>query len=238
MTALPAGVPITEPRRLGVGILSLGTSDVRELACRARVDAGLPPDLAPAQRFGARFQFGKQGSACPLLHFIESGYVSLRQSNRGGEERLLEMLGAGDVFGEDALKSTGCWRVSAAAVTPVIVRTLPARLLPRLAQHYPQVAATVCEQLAARMERSYQSMDMLLRASARERVHALLTTLASRFGQLHGHRVWLSLPLSQRELADLAQVRRETMVRILGALESEGLIQRRGRRGMWVNGAA
>ncbi|MGV3724439.1 MAG: Crp/Fnr family transcriptional regulator [Actinomycetota bacterium] len=216
--------------------MSQGTCGGWELARRARVDAGLPPDLAPEQRVGARYLFGKQGSACLLLHFIESGYVSLRQSNQCGEERLLEMLGAGDVFGEDALKSTGCWTVSAEAVTPVVVRTLPARHLPRISQHYPQVAARVCEQIAARIERTYQSMDMLLRASARERVHSLLAALATRFGELHGHQVWLSLPLNQRELADLAQVRRETMGRMLAALESEGHIQRRGRRGMWVNG--
>lgn len=215
--------------------MSVGFSEVREGDARARIDAGWPSDLAPEQRVGARYRFGKQGAPCQLLHFIESGYVSLRQSGPDGEERLVEMLGAGDLFGEEALKSSGCWRVSAVSVTCVIVRTLPARHLPRLAQYYPQVASSVCEQLAARMERSYQSMDMLLRASARDRVHSLLTTLATRFGQLHGHRVWLPLPLNQRELADLAQMRRETMVRILGALESEGHIQRRGRRGFWVN---
>ncbi|MCC2668962.1 MAG: Crp-like helix-turn-helix domain, partial [Armatimonadetes bacterium] len=69
----------------------------------------------------------------------------------------------------------------------------------------------------------------------RARAHGLLHLLAARYGEQRGGRIWLEMPLSQSELADLVGLRRETMSRVLGSLVEAGAIQRGGRRGIWVD---
>jgi CRP-like cAMP-binding protein len=195
----------------------------------------LPSELSAEQRVEHGFYFGRQHEPCLRLYFVVSGHVSLRQTRPEGTDRLHEFLGPGDVFGEEALIPEGKWRVSALAITPVRVSSVLARNLPRFGRHYSHWVSDVCTQLSVRLERTYRRMDLLHSSSTQERVYCLLTDLARQYGQLHEHRVWLSLPLTQSDLADLARMRRETMARALGNLEAEGLIQRRGRRGFWLS---
>lgn len=185
------------------------------------------------QRFYRKSLFGIQNRRCDRLYLITRGHVLFHRMGRDGETRLLDLLGPGDLFGEDALRPDARWQVTAAAVTDGTMQTIPAGQVPGLAQYYPGIATSLFQLLAERLERAHRRSDILLAGSARERTLGLLTELAHQYGDVQADRVWLSLPLTQSQLAELIRVRRETVVRTLAELEAEGLIFRR-RAGMWI----
>ena len=195
----------------------------------------LPLELAPELRVRPSLFLGFQGQPCSQFYLVESGYFALRQLGRDRQERLVALLGPGDCFGEEALQQEGRWQVSAEALSHGAVRLIAARNLARFAQHYPQMLQTILGQLSARIEREYRRMDLMHSADAKTRAFGLLHLLATQYGEPRDGRIWLEMPLSQGELADLVGLRRETMSRVLGTLSADGMIQRRGRRGLWVN---
>lgn len=197
----------------------------------------LPAEMATEQRFYRKSLFGTQNRRCDRLYLITRGHVLFHRVGRDGEKRVLDLLGPGDLFGEDALRADARWQVTAAAVTDGAVQVIPAGQVPGLAQYYPGVAAALFQLLAERLERAHRRSDILLAASARERALGLLAELADQYGEAQGDRIWLALPLTQSQFAELIRVRRETVVRTLADLEAEGLIFRR-RSGMWVYQAA
>lgn len=193
----------------------------------------LPAEMATEQRFYRKSLFGTQNRRCDRLYLIIRGHVLFHRTGRDGEKRVLDLLGPGDLFGEDALRADARWQVTAAAVTDGTVQVIPAGQVPGLAQYYPGIATSLFQLLAGRLERAHRRSDILLAGSARERALGLLTELAAQYGDVQGDRTWLALPLTQSQLAELIRVRRETVVRTLADLEAEGLIFRR-RSGMWV----
>lgn len=202
-----------------------------------RLPLSFPAEMATEQRFYRKSLFGTQNRRCERLYLITRGHVLFHRVGRDGEKRVLDLLGPGDLFGEDALRADSRWQVTAAAVTDGTAQVIPAGQVPGLAQYYPGIAASLFQLLAQRLERAHRRSDILLAASARERALGLLAELAEQYGVAQGDRVWLSLPLTQSQLAELIRVRRETVVRTLADLEAEGLIHRR-RSGLWVYQAA
>jgi len=193
----------------------------------------LPAEMATEQRFYRKSLFGTQNRRCDRLYLITRGHVLFHRLGRDGEKRVLDLLGPGDLFGEDALRADSCWQVTATAVTDGAVQVIPAGQVPGLAQYYPGIATSLFQLLAGRLERAHRRCDIILAGSARDRALGLLTELAGQYGTQQGDRIWLALPLTQSQLAELIRVRRETVVRTLAELEADGLILRR-RSGMWV----
>lgn len=195
-------------------------------------------EIAPRLPYSRGTELGRQGQPCTDLYIIEAGYVLLTRHAEGGEEHALYLLGPGDLFGEGSLAPMRRWVVSARAVTDGAAHVLPAAQFPRMAQYYPQLTAHVATLLSSRLERAHRRLDVVAESTARERLLALLRVMADYLGQQHGDRVWLPLRITQSDLADMAGLARETVARTLGELESEGLVRRRGRQGLWLQAAA
>jgi CRP/FNR family transcriptional regulator len=213
---------IVEVRRRGAG------SSTREAT-------GLPPELAQELRVRPPKTLGVQGQACTQIYLIESGYVALRHTGRDGQDRVMDLLGPGDCFGEEALQLGRVWHSTAVVLTPGELQVIPGAQLVRYGQHYPKVLHTILGQLSTRIEREYRRMDLMQYSNAATRTYGLLHLLAARYGEAREGQLWLEMPLRQSELADLIGLRRETMSRVLARLSADGMIQRRGRRGIWVN---
>jgi CRP/FNR family transcriptional regulator len=146
----------------------------------------------------------------------------------------VDLLGAGDLFGEGALRPDARWPATAWAMTDTTAYVLPAAHVSRLGQYYPQIPAQVCRMLSARLERAHRGADLVNTTCARERTLRLLHLLAEAHGQLQGEEIWLPITLTQAQLGDLVKLTRETIARALAELERRGAIRRSGRRGLWL----
>lgn len=175
-----------------------------------------------------------QGQQADSLYLIVEGQVLLCRTDADGEDYSLYLLGPGQLFGEGALHPEGLSLVTARAISDGTAYVLSAAMLPRLFQHYPELARHILNLLSIRLERAHRRLDVTRMADARSRLLSLLYAMADHQGQANGAEVWMPLPLTQAELGQMIGLARETVARILTQLAKEGAIRRDGRRGLWL----
>lgn len=190
-------------------------------------------ELAPTRAYWKGSDIGAQGQPCESIYIIVRGQVLLSRRGQDGVMQPLYVLGAGDLFGEGSLRPDHRWLVSARTLTDVVAHVLSATQFPQLAQYYPQLTTQILSLLAARLERAHRRLDLVTTDSARARVFGLLSVMAEYHGEEQGGQVWVPMRLTQAEFGQMLGLARETVARLMAALESEGLIRRQGRRGFW-----
>lgn len=212
----------------------IASTTSRDTARPKTTGASLFSEFASKRPFPKDAEIGVQGQHCNTLYLIVDGQVLLTRSVADGQAHAIDLLGPGDLFGEGALQEDARWPATARAMTPVSTHVLPAAQLLGLAQYYPQVAGHLFRLLGARLERAHRGAELAKTSCARERTLRLLQLLAEYHGQRDGKEVWLPISLTQAQLGQLAQLKRETIVRTLGELEKRGMIRRCGRSGLWL----
>jgi CRP/FNR family transcriptional regulator, cyclic AMP receptor protein len=191
-------------------------------------------EIAPRMPFWKGTVIGKQGEPCSSIYIIVSGQVLLSRKSLEGEEYSVYLLGGGDLFGEGSLQPEREWMVTARAVTDGAAYVLPSAQLSRFIQYYPDLGTHIVKLLGARLVRSHRRLDLVTSNCARDRVLGLLRVLADHHGQERQERIWLPISVTQTELAEMVGLARETVARVLTALETEGLVFKEGRRGFWL----
>lgn len=191
-------------------------------------------DLAPKVRFWKGTCIGTQGDPCENIYIIAEGQVLLSRRDAQGNDYAIYLLGQGDLFGEGSLSRDRRWLVTARALTDGYAHVLPAVQLPRFAQYYPELMAHIVTLLCSRLERAHVRLDIVTTDSARDRLLGILNVMADYHGEARDGSRWLPLRLTQAELGGMVGLARETVARVMGDLENEGLIRRQGRRGLWL----
>ena len=196
---------------------------------------GLPDDQAKLvlassrrRRYGRREVIFHEGDPATNLHVIVSGQVALRITTPAGDSATLDILGAGDMFGELALlPPAGRRSATAQALTPTNTIAVDVDEFTRLRTEEPAVAAGLLTLLVERNRRLNGRLIEALYVPVEIRLIRRLLDLTDRFGtKASGHAV----TLSQDDLAGLAGTTRETVNRVLAHLAGEELLRvSRGR---------
>jgi CRP-like cAMP-binding protein len=200
----------------------------------ADLDVGALADLIPRVRFRKGTEIGVQGGPCEGVYLVQRGRVMLSCRNYHGESLALYVLTPGELFGEESLRPERQWLVTVRALTEGAARVIPAAQFSRVAQHSPDLMVRIVSLLAGRLERMHRRMGLITTSTARERVLGFLTLMAEYDGQRHEDGVWLPLSLTQAEMGEMLGLARETVARVMNSLETEGVIRRTARRGLWV----
>lgn len=111
------------------------------------------------------FIFREGDNANGEAFMVHDGRVEVRR-RFGDEERILRVLGKGDLLGELALFRNSARSASAVAVEPVTLMVIPATRLEHLVRSNPGLAMALIRQLASRMlEAEDRAREMAARAS-------------------------------------------------------------------------
>lgn len=171
-------------------------------------------------------RLGREGDGCEGLYLVRRGIVALyRHGDR--DERMLTLVRAGDLLGEEAL-SNSPWRTTARALTDVEALVLPRRVLPQVMRLYPAVNQCVVDALARRLDRTQRLLGVLGNHGAVERVQGLLRLITDpEDADSHGYAP--VPPLTQHQIAEMLGLARETVARAMADLERTGALRRHGR---------
>lgn len=173
----------------------------------------------------------REGDPPDHLYTLRRGRVKLVKLSPNGEEIILEILRAGEPLGALAVLDGQPYPATAVAMTEARLFRIPRpRFMEILRKEHP-IAEKVIADLAARLREAW-SLRIIAREKAQQRILRLLLKLAQRFGRpapLAGG-VMIDLPLTRREVAELAGTTVETAIRILSRLSRAGLLAQSGRR--------
>jgi CRP-like cAMP-binding protein len=157
------------------------------------------------------------------LFLLEAGLAKVRTFTVDGDEVVMSLLGAGDVFGEMAALDGEARSADVVALTPLRLLKLRVRPFAALLETEPSFALALARLEASRL-RDLNRRFALQSSDATARLLDALAYLARKSSGPADDPQGLIPPLGQRELALLAGLARETASRTLSKLRSRGTV--------------
>lgn len=169
-----------------------------------------------------------QGDPGSSLHVIAAGRVKVFVPSDTGGDLVLAVLGRREFFGDLALIDSQPRSASAVALEDTETYTLDQRdFFPFLLAH-PQAAISLAVVLAARLRRTDERLAESAFLDLPQRLARQLLQLVER--EDGGGREHATIPLTQRELAEMVGASRQRVNQVLGGWEDQGILRReRGR---------
>ena len=157
------------------------------------------------------------------VFLLRSGLAKVRTYTMDGDEVVMSLLGSGDVFGEMAALDDAARSADVVAITPLCLVKLRAAPFAALLMKQAGFALALARLEAARL-RDLNRRFALQSADATSRLLDSLAYLARKNAGSDSDPQTLIPPLSQRELALLAGLARETASRTLSKLRKKNIV--------------
>ena len=156
------------------------------------------------------------------LYIINKGRVKISQISEEGGEVILAILGEGEFFGELSVIDGLSRSATVTALDNVELLVMKRDDFLSALEKHPQISVFLLKELASRIRKSDAQIKSLSLRNAKGRVATTLIRLAEDIGRIKNGKVSIpELPL-QRDLANIAGTSRETISRVIAALEKEG----------------
>ena len=171
--------------------------------------------------------FYQRGDAARHFFVVLEGRVRLSVFSRGGEEKVIEILGPGKIFGEVGMFSEGgCYPVTAVAASRARIARVANRDYLQILRECPETCLRMLSHLASRLSRHVQQIEDATLDPATDR---LVHLIESRMPEGHDGPVDVRLDESRQELASFLSMKPETLSRVLRTLTASGAIVVDGR---------
>jgi CRP-like cAMP-binding protein len=185
--------------------------------------------FSPNRRFAIVFS---EGSPLDSLFFLDSGLVKIHKRGDDNKEIILQIITAGELFGEQALGTESSRSIAAEVLQEGVIYVIPRDLFVRVCDERPHLWREISSLLTARKRQLEKKIELLCLRDVEYRILYYMAELARTFGA-KANGAEYSIPLSQGELASLIGATRETTSTTLNALARKGVI-RLGRRQLIV----
>lgn len=192
----------------------LGPSDVQELA-----------RIVKTKEYGADAAIFFQDEPSDSLYMLLKGSVKVTQRSTEGREKILDILGPGEIFGELAMLDGHPRSATVTTMEPSELGTISQQDFRHFAASRPEVLWKVLAELCDRIRKTSTGM---LEMSSREVPHRLLAAL-SQLAEKHGQvaadgSCMISLKFGIDDLAAMVGSTREVVSRLLLRYQEEGLV--------------
>jgi CRP-like cAMP-binding protein len=181
--------------------------------------------FSPNRRFATLYS---EGSPADTIFFLESGLVKIHKRGDEGKEIILQIVGPGELFGEQALGMENTRAAAAEVLHEGVIHVIPRDIFLRFCDSRPEIWRQLAELLVVRKRHLEKKIELLCLRDVEYRILYYLAELAATFGTRADGQEY-SIPLSQGELASLIGATRETTSTTLNALARRGLVKL-GRR--------
>jgi CRP/FNR family transcriptional regulator len=170
------------------------------------------------------------GDSADHIYLLRFGVVKLGTPIEDGNLHILTFLYTGDLFGESAVIEDTPRDHVAEVHEDSIICSVPREPLLQIMRETPEFGWQLTRLMAMRLRMFKTRVEHLLHRSAQARIAHTLLTLGQQFGAEVGHGLVIPLRLSQRDLANLVGVRRETVNLVLQDFRHRGLVEAQRRR--------
>jgi CRP/FNR family transcriptional regulator, cyclic AMP receptor protein len=166
----------------------------------------------------------REGDPGDSFHLVETGVFAVHVAGPDGDAAILNVLAAGDFFGELALIRSAGDRRRTATVRPLVPSStlvIAGSAFVAMRAAHPAVDQLVTAALVQRVEQLGTRLLEALYLSVDRRVYRRLLELAEVFSTTSAH---LRIPVTQDELASMAGASRPTVNQVLQRLAARGIV--------------
>lgn len=169
---------------------------------------------------------GEPGSG---LHLVTRGQIKLLLQAGNGHEKVFDLIGSGEYFGEPSLYTEQPHMVTAAAIVDTQLLHVPRADLLRALAATPELALRVIRGLASRIYRRTHDLKSYMLMSGTQRVICYLLHEVP-FAAEEPAEVAVTLPVRKGLIASRLNLTQEHFSRILHELAAAALIKVEGQR--------
>ncbi|MFB7500383.1 Crp/Fnr family transcriptional regulator [Streptomyces sp. NPDC056161] len=155
---------------------------------------------------------------------IESGHVAVSRAAEDGAEVVLAYRGPGEPLGLESVLSTGTQGARVRTASDVTVLDVPSEKFVHFIEEH-DLMPHVLRFFVTRLREADEERSRLARLTVRARFAYFLTQLAAEAGEEVGGRTVIDVTFSQVDLATRVGASRESIVKLLKALRTEGVIE-------------
>lgn len=179
-----------------------------------------------ARRFKSIYTVGE---AAASVYLLESGLVKVFRRDDDRREIVLNIIGSGELFGEQCLLLEGPHRASAEVLRDAAIYSIPAEIFLKFCEGHPEMWILLAQMLARRQASLQNKIEALVLKDVEQRLISCLLDLAEICGRDHSSAEY-SIPLSQEDVAKIIGATRETTSNKLNGLARKNLIHLGRRR--------
>jgi CRP/FNR family cyclic AMP-dependent transcriptional regulator len=165
------------------------------------------------------------GDPSEHLFLVKTGVIKIAALGSSNREVLLSFRHPGDVFGELTLLDNSPRDHLAKAHEDSLICALERNVILRLARESTDIGLRVLTMMGRRVKQFRGRIEQLSYKSAAARVARAIIDLAEEHGIQDSRGTVIAFKLSQRDLADLVGLTRETVNVILHDLHHKGLLE-------------
>lgn len=172
-----------------------------------------------------------QGADNDGVYCVSGGTVGIRRLDQNGNSVLLGLAYPGDTIGYRSFLTGGEHKTSAEALGPSVLCHVDRATLSGLLAGNPALGLRFLQRSIGELEHAHDMMFRQATLSNRHKLVHLLLVLVNKHGQRHANGSQsIELPVSRRDLASMVGARHETISRIIGRLETDGVAHFSGRQ--------
>jgi CRP/FNR family transcriptional regulator len=173
------------------------------------------------------FRLGDHGDR---VYFLLSGRLKFFRLAPNGREVILWFCFPGEVFGMTEVNDARGRRVNVQTCEASQVATLPEAAFNHYLDTHPDAARLCRRVMSARLGVLANVLVNLVVDDAHTRIAKLILHLGARYGLRRGEEIYLQMPLTHQEIANMTGVNRQTASRILSEFRRKGLLSINNRR--------
>lgn len=208
------------------------SDEVRDLLRRHALFRALSePDLdhlaqaTRVRRYSRGETIFREGDPADQFFSIVQGRVKVFKVTPGGQEVILEIFERHDPLGAVAVYQERPFPASAMALDDAVCTAVPSAVLLELLEQHPSLVRGLLVGLNRRLVELTTRITELTGGRVEPRLARLFLKLVDERGEEADDGVFIPLPLSRQELADLTGTTIETCIRIMSRWGKDGLVR-------------
>jgi len=180
--------------------------------------------IATHERFAKGGTIFRAGGPGRNVYFLESGRVKIFQPSASGREVLLWFCFSGEIFGLAEVARGGGREVNAQACEASDVLTVSQKQFKSFLRERPEASLLCMQVLSSRLRILGEVLVNLVSDDVNTRIAKLILRLSARYGRRVGREIYLAIPLTHQEIADMVGTSRQTVTSALSALKRQGVL--------------
>ena len=188
-------------------------------ALRARV-----AEVARLKSYDGHQLIFAEGDPSNAFIVIVDGRVKVFKSTPAGKEVILEIFGAGDPLGAVAVYEGAPFMASAQTLEPTRILQIDQAAFFRLLEDEPKFVRGLLSGLTIRLAELTRRLADLSGSRVEVRFARLFLKLCDEIGRPDRGGIFVPMPLSRQELADLTGTTIETAIRIMSRWQKEDVV--------------
>lgn len=157
------------------------------------------------------------------VFYLKKGYVRCYALSKNGGELTFIIFKPGDILPMTWIKNTLYIYYFEALTNCELYKSPTSQFLSFINTH-PEVAENLMIKISTRLGGILQRMEYLAFGNAGEKVASALMICAERFGEKRGKSIFISVPLTQKDIASLVGMTRETTSIEINKLKNQKII--------------